>query len=196
MSPASMGGTFTPNAERPPADGAGPASRGSPSGGRGGGLATSGGAGAGATTTTAPSSAEQPLARARTTTSSLENSTERRARMRAVYAAPRTDTRMLDSRIPLSMVTAVATRYIATAALILLTNATHAQQTADIGFESIGRAAPLSSAVPREYPVTDRARLELYPDNDLIVGPWRPQRPGPNGEPVQRNEGSAWDGAS
>ena len=56
--------------------------------------------------------------------------------------------------------------------------------------------APLVSAIPREYPVVDRARLEMYPDNDLVVGPWRPQRPGPNGAPVQRDEGSAWGGAS
>jgi len=64
-----------------------------------------------------------------------------------------------------------------------------------LGFKSVGRGAPLVSAIPREYPVADLARLELYPDNDLVVGPWRPQRPSPNG-PVQRNEGSAWDGAS
>src|SRR5690349_13816078 len=91
----------------------------------------------------------------------------------------------------------MATRHLAAAALILLAAyAAHAQQTAAIGFKSVGRGAPLVSAIPREYPVTDRARLEMYPDNDLIVGPWRPQRRGPNGELVQRNEGSAWDGAS
>ena len=82
-------------------------------------------------------------------------------------------------------------------ALILFTaGGAHAQQTASIGFESVGRGAPLVSAIPGEYPVTDRARLELYPDNDRLVGPWRPQRRGPDGRPVQRNEGSAWDGAS
>ena len=71
-----------------------------------------------------------------------------------------------------------------------------AQQPANIGFTSVGRGAPLVAAIPREYPVTDLARLEVYPENDLVVGPWRPTRPSPNGaEPVQRNEGSAWDGA-
>jgi hypothetical protein len=90
----------------------------------------------------------------------------------------------------------VATRSLVAAASILLALAAQAQQTAEIGFKSVGRGAPLVSAIPREYPVTDRARLELYPDNDLVVGPWRPQRPGPNGAPVQRDEGSAWDGAS
>ena len=65
--------------------------------------------------------------------------------------------------------------------LCSLASAAHAQQTAAIGFKSVGRGAPLVSAIPREYPVTDLARLEMYPDNDLVVGPWRPQRPGANG---------------
>ena len=91
----------------------------------------------------------------------------------------------------------MATRYPAAAALLVLAlPVAQAQQTAAIGFKSVGRGAPLVSAIPREYPVVDRARLEMYPDNDLVVGPWRPQRPGPNGTPVQRDEGSAWDGAS
>jgi hypothetical protein len=91
----------------------------------------------------------------------------------------------------------VATRHLAAAAFIALTTtAAHAQQTAATGFKSVGRGEPLVSTIPREYPVTERARLEMYPDNDLIVGPWRPQRRGPDGQPVQRNEGSAWDGAS
>ena len=76
------------------------------------------------------------------------------------------------------------------------TSAAQAQKVADIGFKSVGRAAPLASMIPREYPVTDLAKLEVYPENDLVVGPWRPTRPGPNGAPVQRSEGSAWDGAS
>jgi hypothetical protein len=88
-------------------------------------------------------------------------------------------------------------RYLGAAALTILTAfATEAQQVVDLDFKSVGRGAPLVSVIPREYPVTDLTRLEMYPDNDLVVGPWRPQRPGPNGEPVQRNEGSAWDGAS
>jgi hypothetical protein len=91
----------------------------------------------------------------------------------------------------------VMTRNLATVApLLLIAFASHAQQTADVGFKSVGRGAPLASSIPREYPVTDRARLEIYPDNDLVVGPWRPQRPGRNGELVQHDEGSAWDGAA
>ena len=80
--------------------------------------------------------------------------------------------------------------------LVLTSAIAAAQNTADIGFTSVGRAAPLKTTIPREYPVADLARLEIYPDNDLVVGPWRPQRPGPDGAPVQRDEGSAWDGAS
>jgi hypothetical protein len=75
--------------------------------------------------------------------------------------------------------------------------AAHAQQLPAIGFTSVGRAAPLAQAIPREYPVADLARLEVYPENDLVVGPWRPTRPGTSGgPPVQRDEGSAWNGAS
>jgi len=95
------------------------------------------------------------------------------------------------------MTVATSGKYLGIAALsFLVVGTTQAQQTANVGFKSVGRGAPLVSAIPGEYPVTDRARLELYPDNDRIVGPWRPQRQGPNGERVQRNEGSAWDGAS
>ncbi len=81
-------------------------------------------------------------------------------------------------------------------AALFVCPAASAQHVADIDFASVGRGAPLASVIPREYPVTDLSRLELYPDNDLVVGPWRPQRPGPNGTQVQRDEGSAWDGAS
>src|ERR1043165_2857190 len=92
---------------------------------------------------------------------------------------------------------ATSGKYWGIAALcFLVAAATQAQQTANIGFKSVGRGAPLVSAIPGEYPVADRARLELYPDNDRLVGPWRPQRLSPNGQRVQRNEGSAWDGAS
>src|SRR5688572_19877286 len=95
------------------------------------------------------------------------------------------------------MTVATSGKYWGIAALsFLVVAATEAQQTANVAFKSVGRGTPLVSAIPGEYPVADRARLELYPDNDRLVGPWRTQRPGPNGERVQRNEGSAWDGAS
>jgi hypothetical protein len=80
--------------------------------------------------------------------------------------------------------------------LLLAAAAARAQQLPDIGFPSIGRAAPLAAAIPGEFPVADLAELERYPDNDLVVGPWRPTRPGPDGRPLQRDEGSAFDGAS
>ena len=82
------------------------------------------------------------------------------------------------------------------AVLAVAVSNAQAQQVANIGFKSVGRAAPLLSVIPREYPVADLARLEIYPENDLVVGPWRPTRAGANGERVQVNEGSAWDGAS
>ena len=92
---------------------------------------------------------------------------------------------------------ATSGRYLGAAALtVLAAFATQAQQVADLDFKSVGRGAPLGSAIPREYPVTDLARLEMYPDNELVVGPWRPRRPNASGELAQRNEGSAWDGAS
>ncbi len=90
--------------------------------------------------------------------------------------------------------TRIATKALA-AGLAMAACVAHAQQVADVGFKSVGRGAPLVSAIPREYPVADLARLERYPDNDLVVGPWRPTRPGPNGQPRQRDEGSAWNGA-
>ena len=70
-----------------------------------------------------------------------------------------------------------------------------AQKTADIGFKSVGRAAPLTRAIQGETPV-DPAKLEAYPDNDVVVGAFRPSRPGPDGKPAQISYGSAWDGAA
>jgi hypothetical protein len=81
----------------------------------------------------------------------------------------------------------------AAAAALLMAPAAHAQKTADVDFTSVGRGAPLSSAIPGATPA-DRATLEAYPENDLIVGPWRPTREGRSGERVQVDEGSAWDG--
>jgi hypothetical protein len=90
----------------------------------------------------------------------------------------------------------LGTAALCAALAFLSADAGYAQQAANIGFKSVGRAAPLLREIPREYPVTDLAKLEVYPENDLVVGPWRPTRPGANGTPQQRNEGSAWDGAS
>jgi hypothetical protein len=86
-------------------------------------------------------------------------------------------------------------RYAVVAVMALLASAAAAQQTADIGFTSVGRGTPLARAIPGKTPA-DRATLEAYPDTDLIVGPFRPMRRGPNGENVQVQVGSAWEGAA
>jgi hypothetical protein len=83
----------------------------------------------------------------------------------------------------------------ASVALLLATGSVGAQKTADIGFKSVGRAAPLAEIIPGETPV-DPAKLEEYPENDRVVGPWKPSRRGPNGTPVSFDLGSAWNGAA
>ena len=69
----------------------------------------------------------------------------------------------------------------AVAVMLLTSSVAEAQQTADIGFKSVGRGAPLARAIPGDTPA-DPAKLEVYPENDRVVGPWRPTRRGPNGE--------------
>ena len=50
------------------------------------------------------------------------------------------------------------------AALTLLSSPeAHAQKTADIGFKSVGRGAPLAAAIPGDTPANP-AKLEDYPD--------------------------------
>jgi hypothetical protein len=78
---------------------------------------------------------------------------------------------------------------------LLAASAAHAQKTADLGFKSVGRGAPLARAIPGDTPA-DRAKLEDYPDNDLVVGAFRPTRRGPDGKPAQIDYGSAWNGAA
>ncbi len=75
----------------------------------------------------------------------------------------------------------------AVAALLLASSSADAQKTATIGFKSVGRGAPLARAIPRETRRRgSRAKLEAYPENDRVVGPWRPTRRGANGELVRR----------
>ena len=81
------------------------------------------------------------------------------------------------------------------AATLLTSTVAEAQKTADIGFKSVGRAAPLARAIPGVSPATP-ATLEAYPDSDLIVGPFRPSRRGPDGKLAQISYGSAFDGAT
>jgi hypothetical protein len=82
------------------------------------------------------------------------------------------------------------------AALTLLSSPeAHAQKTADIGFKSVGRGAPLAATIPGDTPA-DPAKLEDYPANGLVVGPFRPKQVGGDGKPVQIDYGSAWNGAA
>jgi hypothetical protein len=81
-------------------------------------------------------------------------------------------------------------------ALTLAPPAALAQKTADMDFKSVGRGAPLMRAIPSPTPA-DPAKLEAYPaESDLVVGPFRPTLPGPDGKPVQIEQGSAWGGAA
>ena len=71
------------------------------------------------------------------------------------------------------------------------------QQVAIIGFKSVGRAAPLSSAIPREYPVADLAQARDVSRQRSRRRPVAPDASRPERRhAAQRNEGSAWDGAS
>src|SRR4051812_23335222 len=70
-----------------------------------------------------------------------------------------------------------------------------AQKTADIGFKSVGRAAPLAATIPGDTPANP-SKLEDYPENNLVVGAFRPKRVGRDGKPVQLDYGSAWNGAA
>lgn len=76
----------------------------------------------------------------------------------------------------------------------------HAQRTAEIDFESVGRAAPLVPSIPtplrtpaerlEDYPP---AEFEGYPERFWMVGPHQVMRQGPNGESIER-VGAAWNG--
>jgi hypothetical protein len=81
------------------------------------------------------------------------------------------------------------------AALALLASrGADAQKTADIGFKSVGRGDQLAATIPGDTPA-DPAKLEDYPTNGLIVGPFRPKRVGRDGKTAQVDYGSAWNGA-
>jgi len=80
------------------------------------------------------------------------------------------------------------------AAALLMSSGADAQKVADIGFNSVGRGAPLALALPAETPAV-LAEIENYPDSDWLVGPARVVRRGPNGERIESDEGSAWNGA-
>jgi hypothetical protein len=78
--------------------------------------------------------------------------------------------------------------------------AAQAQPVANIGFESVGRAAPLAVALPaptsediEAYPPAEIAR---FPERYWMVGPSHEYRQGPDGKQTEVRHGSAWDGAA
>ena len=89
---------------------------------------------------------------------------------------------------------------LAALATAALASTADAQQTADIGFTSVGRGAPLSVAIPSES-FTDMADTERYPPDEIeglpdrhwMVGPYIVNR---DGEPGEVRAGSAWNGAA
>jgi hypothetical protein len=76
-----------------------------------------------------------------------------------------------------------------------------AQRVANVGFESVGRGAPLAPAIPAPIR-TPLAELEAfppvqiggYPEEHWLVGPFRLEGAGPDDEPVEF--GTAWNGAT
>lgn len=77
--------------------------------------------------------------------------------------------------------------------LAVLSGTSAAQRTAEIGFESIGRGAPLVETVPAQP--TTPAELQAVADS-VLVGPMRLRLPGPDGADIARLVGSAWNGAT
>jgi hypothetical protein len=78
-----------------------------------------------------------------------------------------------------------------------------AQPTADIGFSSVGRGAPLAVALPaRMYPegvsieTYPPARIPGLPERYWMVGPFRHFEAGPDGREIERRDGGAFDGAA
>jgi hypothetical protein len=78
-----------------------------------------------------------------------------------------------------------------------------AQHVADIGFDSVGRAAPLEPAIPTpllpdlaEIEAYPPAEIEGYPERYWMVGPFRTASRGADGDPVQSIRGSATNGAA
>ena len=89
------------------------------------------------------------------------------------------------------------------AAAALMSSSLTAQSVADIGFTSIGRAAPLAVAIPaRLHP--EGTSIEAYPpakiaglaERHWMVGPFRHFPTGPDGKEVEVRGGSAWNGAA
>jgi hypothetical protein len=78
-----------------------------------------------------------------------------------------------------------------------------AQPTADIGFTSVGRAAPLAVSLPARLNPADvsieaypPAEIEGLPQQHWMVGPFRHFVHDSDGKEVERRGGSAWNGAA
>jgi len=78
------------------------------------------------------------------------------------------------------------------AAALLMSFTAKAQRTAEIGFQSVGRGAPLEPAIPVETwtDLTDPeamppAQIQGYPEGYWMVGPFGVIGPGPNGAPPE-----------
>ncbi|HEX6998615.1 MAG TPA: hypothetical protein VF322_10750 [Gammaproteobacteria bacterium] len=92
---------------------------------------------------------------------------------------------------------------VAAAAALLHAFPAHAQRTAAIDFESVGRGAPLTPAIPGKLR-TPREELEAYPPAEIagypqrywLVGPSRIVRRRTDGSTVEERVGSAWNGAA
>lgn len=76
-----------------------------------------------------------------------------------------------------------------------------AQRTAETGFVSVGRGAPLAPAIPVETwtDLTDPeayppAAIDGYPERYWLVGPFRVVRTGPDGTAIESRGGSAFNG--
>jgi hypothetical protein len=93
------------------------------------------------------------------------------------------------------------TAMLATVTLLVGADAA-AQHVPDIGFESVGRAAPLTPAIPGRMH-TPSAELEYYPPAEIegypeaywVVGPFRDVRRDRDGNRHETRSGAAWNGA-
>jgi hypothetical protein len=87
------------------------------------------------------------------------------------------------------------------ATALLIGSAAQAQRVADIGFESVGRAAPLAAAIPGRLR-TEAEDLEAYPPAEIdglpeaqwMVGPFRANRTGADGTRIEYSGASARNG--
>jgi hypothetical protein len=85
---------------------------------------------------------------------------------------------------------------------MLCAGAARAQPVADIDFVSVGRAAPLTPAIPHRVPAAaweweqyPPVQIPGYPERYWMVGPFRDRLRGPDGPGVEYSDAAAWNGA-